>query len=88
MFTTETRLQKLKSNPDVLRQLAEKREACMRQLLQENYIYEEEILQFEEPIEDSPILRAVAPHRQALTHGETVELVRYDQLDKVEKREE
>lgn len=86
-YFTETKLKKLKSSPDVIRQLAEKREACMRQLLCEESIYEEETLRFAEPIEDSPILRTVAPHRQALTHGETVKLVRYDQLA-TEKQQE
>lgn len=54
----------------------------MRQLLccEESIYKQEETLQFEVPIEDSPILRAVAPHKQALTYGETVDLLRYDQL--------
>lgn len=83
VLSAETRLEKLKSDPDVLRQLAEKREACMRQLLSNGepiYADAEENLRLEEPIEESAILRAVAPHKQALTHGETVELVQYDQL--------
>lgn len=73
----------------MLRQLVEKREACMRQLLNaDSAIYDDvETLQLEQTIEESTILRAIAPHKQALTHGETVELVRYDQLDE-EKRDE
>lgn len=58
----------------------------MRQLLCETSIYEEEIVRLEEPIEDNPLLRAVAPHKQALTQGETVHLVQHDQLET--KREE
>lgn len=71
----------------MLRQLAEKREACMRHLLCTETVYVDEDLKLDEPIEDSPILRTVAPHRQALTHGETVELVRYDQLAEHEREE-
>lgn len=70
----------------MLRQLAEKREACMRQLLCETSVYEEEIVKLEEPIEDNPLLRALAPQKQALTQGETVRLVQHDQLET--KREE
>lgn len=81
MFATESRLAKLKSDPSVLRQLAEKREACMRQLLCEESFCDTETLSYQEPVEDSPILRAVAPHKQALTQGETVHLVQHDQLD-------
>lgn len=79
-FPPESRLRKLKSDPNVLRQLTEKREACMRQLLGEQTFSEPEALTLEQPVDDSPLLRAVAPHRQALTQGETVELVKHDHL--------
>lgn len=32
------------------------------------------------PVENSAILRTLAPQKQALTQGELVELVKYDQL--------
>lgn len=65
----------------MLKQLAEKREACMHQLM--NTIAEFDIQQsiFEEPIDSSPILRTIAPEKQALTQGELLELVNYDQLE-------
>lgn len=93
-FLAESRLEKIRSDPNLLRQLTEKREACMRQLMREDsfHEYSEETWRFEEPVEDSPVLRVVAPHKQALTLGETVQFLHYDQLgsesEEVAKREE
>ncbi|KAB0793088.1 hypothetical protein PPYR_12708 [Photinus pyralis] len=75
----ETKLAKLKSDPNVLQQLAEKREACLRQLLLTNSESDTDI-SLDTPIEPSPILRTIAPSKQALTEGELVTLIQYDQL--------
>lgn len=40
----------------------------------------DELLDFDTPVENSAILRTILPQRQALTQGELVELVQYDQL--------
>lgn len=72
---------KLKSDPNVLKQLAEKREACFNQLLNGITEFDLEQSELEEPVNSSTILRTIAPERQALTQGELVELVKYDQLE-------
>lgn len=59
--------------------MAEKKEACMLHLMNGDYDDSEE-LDLNTPVENSSILRTIAPHRQALTQGELVELVKYDQL--------
>lgn len=64
----------------MLAQLAAKKEACMQQLLTSAVHVEEEIIEFDEPISNSQILRTIAPQKQALYQGEIVELVKYDQL--------
>lgn len=83
---TEQRLRKIKNDPDVLKQLAEKREACMQQLLFSQCEVDDETIDLNTPIDNSTILRAIAPQKQALTQGELVELVKYDQL--IEEKEE
>ncbi|GLV34556.1 uncharacterized protein CBL_09036 [Carabus blaptoides fortunei] len=71
----ENKLQKLKNDPDILRQLSEKREACMQQLLA-GTDFDQDNSELEAPVNASAILRAIAPERQALTSGEIVELVK------------
>lgn len=65
----------------MLKQLAEKREACFSQLLNGITEFDLEQSELEEPVNSSTILRTIAPERQALTQGELVELVKYDQLE-------
>ncbi|KAK5641716.1 hypothetical protein RI129_010263 [Pyrocoelia pectoralis] len=79
LASLETKLAKLKADPNVLQQLAAKREACMRQLLIADSNPETD-LELDTPIEPSPILRTIAPSKQALTEGELVTLIQYDQL--------
>ncbi|KAJ8959113.1 hypothetical protein NQ318_022370 [Aromia moschata] len=76
----EAKLKKLKSDPSVVAQLAAKREACMRDLLTSAAYVEEELIELEEPVSNSQLLRTIAPQKQALTQGEVVSLVKYDQL--------
>lgn len=71
-------MEKIRSDPNFLRQLAQKREDCMQALLNSDSV--DEILDLDTPIENSTILRTILPQRQALTQGELVELVHYDQL--------
>nr|CAH7757622.1 unnamed protein product [Callosobruchus chinensis] len=75
----EARLRKIKQDPNILAQLAAKKEECMRQLLNRPGELDDEILSLEEPIENLQILRTIAP-QQAVTQGELVELLKYDQL--------
>lgn len=69
----------MRSDPDILKQLAEKREACISQLL--NHAYDQEYDNLDTPINSSSLLRTVAPDRQALTTGEIAELIKYDRLN-------
>ncbi|KAF5270712.1 hypothetical protein FQA39_LY01450 [Lamprigera yunnana] len=76
----ENKLAKLKSDPNILKQLADKREACMQQLLSADYNTVVGEQSFDTPVENSTILRTIAPEKQALTEGERVTLIEYDQL--------
>lgn len=60
----------------------------MRQLLSENSPLETEQLELEDPIADSPLLRTIQPHKQALNQGEIVELIKHDQLATCEDKGE
>lgn len=74
-------MQKIKSNTDVLAQLAEKREACMQQLLINGAALEQDQhIDFENST-TSLILKTIAPQKQALNQGELLELVKNDHLD-------
>lgn len=77
---SEEKLRKIKNDPDILTQLAAKREACMRDLINDYALVDEDILSLDEPVPNSQLLRAIAPQRQALNQGELVDLVRHDQL--------
>lgn len=77
-FFLENKLQKIKNDPNVLKQLSEKREACMSQLLNGDVNCEQDNL--DTPVTSSSFLRAVAPERQALTTGEVAGLLKYDRL--------
>ncbi|KAJ8946790.1 hypothetical protein NQ314_008773 [Rhamnusium bicolor] len=76
----EEKLKKIKNDPRLLAQLTAKKEACMQQLLNSAIHLDEEIIELEESIPHSQILRTIAPQKQALNQGEIVELVKYDQL--------
>ncbi|KAJ8916870.1 hypothetical protein NQ315_005877 [Exocentrus adspersus] len=75
----EEKLKKLKNDPKVLAQLTAKKEYCMQQLLA-GAVQVEEAIELEETIPNSSILRTIAPQKQALTQGEIVEFIKYDQL--------
>lgn len=58
----------------------------MQEFLNDNNFHgidrvDEEVLDLDEPIPSSQILRAIAPQKQALNQGEVIEFVKYDQLD-------
>ncbi|XP_018327971.2 uncharacterized protein LOC108738863 [Agrilus planipennis] len=78
----ESKLKKLKSNPSFIKQLQEKREACMRELLCDmtNCPIEIEEDFLKEELQTYSILRTIAPEKQALSKGEIVEFIKYDQL--------
>lgn len=53
----------------------------MRQLLGGEIEIEEDIALLETPVQNSAVLRTVLPHKQALTEGEVVSLLKHDQLN-------
>uniref|UniRef100_A0A182S5H4 Uncharacterized protein n=1 Tax=Anopheles maculatus TaxID=74869 RepID=A0A182S5H4_9DIPT len=76
----EKRLHRLRSNPNVLQQLAERREACMQSLLGGNITLRTDAdLELEEPVNSNELLRFIRPE-QALSQAEVVQLVQHDQL--------
>uniref|UniRef100_A0A182NTM9 Sepiapterin reductase n=1 Tax=Anopheles dirus TaxID=7168 RepID=A0A182NTM9_9DIPT len=76
----EKRLHRLKHNPGVLQQLAERREACMQSLLAGSIALRTDAdLELEEPVNSNELLRFIRPE-QALSQAEVVQLVQHDQL--------
>ncbi|XP_052871288.1 uncharacterized protein LOC128276870 [Anopheles cruzii] len=82
----EKRLDRLKHSSSVLQQLSERREACMRSLLSDSTTLRGELLELEEPVNNSELLRFIRPV-QALSQAEIVRLVHHDQLQKEEHEE-
>lgn len=82
----EKKLKKIKKNPKILEALSEKRAECLRNLLEDNlFINKDESLELDAPIStgDSAVqelYRHIQPV-QALSVGETVHIVKYDQLE-------
>lgn len=78
----EKRLRDIKNDPDILKQLREKREACLQNLLNSNrLLFEDSDDNLDLPVGNSQILRAILPQKAALNRGEIVDLVNYDQLE-------
>lgn len=76
----EKRLQDLKNDPDILKQLQAKREACMQNLLNGETQFEENT-ELDTPVANSQLIRTILPQKQALNKGEIVELINYEELE-------
>lgn len=77
----ERRLKRLKTNPTVLQQLAERREACMQQLLNDEFAASASRYdQLDEPVFNHELLRFIVPE-QALSAAELAHLVKHDHLE-------
>lgn len=77
----EEKLNKIKSNPNVIEQLTKKKEECLNQLLNgPEYIHSDDLV-LDEPVESTAIMRTILPQKQALTQGEIVELLKYERLE-------
>ncbi len=79
-------MHKIKTNPDVLKQLAERREACMNSLLNSGEDYlgtSENEVDFDQPLGQnetaSEIFRHIKPE-QPQTVGEIVHFIKHDQF--------
>ncbi|XP_055590255.1 uncharacterized protein LOC129742380 [Uranotaenia lowii] len=91
LATLESRLKRLKTNPSVLQQLAERREACMQHLLNDSTapigndlsLY----LELDEPVNNREILRLIRPE-QPLSVAEVVHLVNHDQLERQQQEQQ
>lgn len=84
----ENRLQKIKKNPTVLKQLKEKREELFDNLLNSSTtrITTDKDIELEESIEANKIISHLIPE-QPQTVGEIAHLIKHDQLD-LQKQEE
>lgn len=78
----ERRLKRIRTNPTVLQQLVERREACMQHLLNDSSvtIRGDSELALEEPVNPHELLRFIRPE-QALSVAELVHIVKYDHLE-------
>lgn len=77
----ERRLKRIKTNPTVLQQLAERREACMQQLLNDtsSAAASNNYDQLDEPVFNHELLRIIRPE-QAISAAELAHLVKHDHL--------
>lgn len=82
----ERRLKRIKTNPTVLQQLAERREACMQQLLNDSSASNYD--QLDEPVFNNELLRIIRPEQTALTAAELAHLVKHDHLEEVHQEEQ
>lgn len=78
----ERRLRRIRTNPTVLQQLAERREACMQHLLNDSSaaLRADSELALDEPVNQHELLRFIRPE-QALSVAELVHIVKYDHLE-------
>lgn len=83
----ERRLRRLRTNPTVLQQLAERREACMQQLLNDSAAASQNYDQLDEPVFNHELLRIIRPE-QALSAAELAHLLKHDHLEGEEAQEE
>ncbi|XP_060522810.1 uncharacterized protein LOC132699873 [Cylas formicarius] len=81
----EGKLLKIKNDPNILQQLAAKKEVYMRQLLNEESERYFEYSSLDEPISSSQIVRAILTQRQALNQGEILNIIKYDELGRDDK---
>lgn len=79
----ERKLEKVQKGNKLLDSLQEKKQDCMRSLLASNGVPEttlEQLLDFDTPIESGRLHRHLLPV-QAVTVGETLQIVQYDALE-------
>lgn len=92
-FFTENKLKKIKNDPNILRQLTERREECFRNLLNDNIrIQTEQDLELEAEVNPelgraNEILRQIRPE-QPLSVGEIVHIIKHDHLDNTTEEEQ
>jgi hypothetical protein len=80
-FSLESRLNKIKKDPSVLKQLQQKREECLQNLLNNSIsIRSDQDLELEESVQTNRIISHLIP-AQPQTIGEITHLLRHDELD-------
>jgi len=87
VFIVEQKLRKIKNNTSILKQLQERREYCLENLLNTDInITTDNDLKLDCPIQSDfgnkggELLRYINPE-QPITHGEIIHIIKYDQLD-------
>jgi len=83
----ESKLERIKNDPNILSQLSKKREACINQLLQSDQQYKEDS-ELDENINPSSVLKFIAPQKIGLNQGEIVDFIQYDQLKTEDENEQ
>lgn len=87
-FLLESKLNKIKKDPNLLKELTEKREECIRNLLNsDSVLTSDSDLELEYPVNSSEILRYIVP-QQALNVGEVAHLIQNDHLSEESLPEE
>ena len=80
LSSIESKLNKIKKDPNLLKELTEKREECIRNLLNSSSVLTSDSdLELEYPVNSSEILRHIIP-QQALNVGEIAHLINNDHL--------
>lgn len=84
----ESKLRKIKKDPSVLKQLKEKREECLNNLLNNSLsIRTEEDFELDVSVEPNEIIRHLIPE-QAQTVGEIAHLIQHDLLDQQKQEDD
>jgi Coiled-coil domain containing 32 len=87
-ISSESRLNKIKKDPSILKQLKEKREECLNNLLNTSLNYNtERDFELEEEVKSHDIIRHLIP-AQAQTAGEVAHLIQHDILDQQKQESE
>lgn len=84
----ERRLKRIQTNPTVLQQLAERREACMQQLLNDPAAASQNYDQLDEPVFNHELLRLIRPASTALSAAELAHLLKHDHLEREEPEQQ
>lgn len=87
-ISTENKLNKLKTNTSVLKQLSERREECMEKLLSGTIeLAKDSDLDFDDNNRTSQFVRHIIPE-QALNGAELVHIIKHDHLAVTESTED
>jgi len=79
----EKKLKKLKNDPKILEQLAQKREECLKNLINNSFSLDNSYVELDAPVGGDSAVHDIYRHLypiQPITVGETFHIINYDQL--------